>query len=285
MDSIAEPVCFIGGGNMARAILEGCSASRAVDPSRVVIARPSATHRPFFASQGFRTASTATEAVRTLAQLEEMSGTVGQLVLAVKPQMLPEVSAELGGAASEVERVAVTMLAGVPSGVVRKKLAGACEPRVIRVMPNTPSRIRRGITAIAKGEGSKPGDAAVAERLFAAVGEIVALEEPMLDAFTGLAGSGPAYLFKVAESMVEGAKQVGFDEAEAQRIVRATLTGSALLLASTGEDPAELRRQVTSKKGTTQAGLEQLDGLESLFVAAVSAARDRGAELAKLADA
>ncbi|MEM1329405.1 MAG: pyrroline-5-carboxylate reductase [Planctomycetota bacterium] len=271
---------FIGGGNMARAILEGAVAGRALDPARVIVAEPGADKHAPFAALGARPVTAAGDGLALLDQLDAPRW----IVLAVKPQVLPEVSAELRASlAGRVDLGVITMLAGVPSDGVRASLGGAV--RVVRVMPNTPAQIRRGCTAVCAGAGAIEGDAGVAERLFAAVGEVIPLEESLIDAFTGVAGSGPAYLFRMAEAMEAGAIEAGLDADDARRIVRSVLTGSSLLLSSRGGDPGALREAVTSKKGTTAAGLDALQagGFEDAVRSAILAARDRGAALAELA--
>ena len=164
--------------------------------------------------------------------------------------------------------------------MVRSALGGRA--RVIRVMPNTPAQLRRGVSAIAIGEGASEDDAQFAVALFESVGEVVRVDESMIDAFTALAGSGPAYVFYLAEAMMRAGVEIGFDEATADRIVRGTIAGSAALLSdSTDRKPIDLRAAVTSKGGTTFAATQSLDasGAMDAIVRAIIAARDRGREL------
>ncbi len=150
-------------------------------------------------------------------------------------------------------------------------------------MPNTPAQIVKGITALFPGPGATPKDLATARYLFQAVGKVIDLPESLLDAFTAVAGSGPAYLFHLAESMAAGAEAVGFDRPQALELVRATIAGAAgLLEAATDTDPADLRAMVTSKGGTTAAAITLLEDRAVLPAMrdAITAARDRGRELA-----
>lgn len=260
----------IGGGNMARAIIEGSIGARATRPDNWLVAEPDAARRDRFRSAGIRTAESAG------AMLDALPAG-SQLLLAVKPQVLPDVASEI--ADRRFEGVAISILAGTPSQRVREALGGSA--RVIRVMPNTPARICEGMSAIAIGAGAEPGDEDVARALFEAVGEVVAIEEPLMDAFTGVAGSGPAYLFYLAEGMARGAVECGMDAELADLVVRQTLLGAARLLATSDVPASEQREAVTSRGGTTEAALGVLEerNVGESIALAVRAARDRGREL------
>lgn len=270
---------FVGGGNMTTAIIRGAEDAGVLDPERVAVADPNEERWTSF-RHGFPVAAGALD---WLAERERHKGE-GQIVLAVKPQSLPTVAREVAPMLTHLgERAVVSILAGVPSSAVRASLGGV--PRVVRVMPNTPAAVGRGMTAIALGEAAAEGDALWAERLFAAIGEVVRVEEAMIDCFTGLAGSGPAYVFRVVEALAAAGEAMGFDHATAALIARQTVCGAAELLYRGPRTPADLRDAVTSKGGTTAAGLAALEsgGIDGLFRAAAEAARDRGAELGRLA--
>lgn len=262
-------ILIVGGGNMARAIVTG-AVGAGQPPSRFIVVEPDAGKRSWWVSQGVTTSVSAAEVLRSL-------GPGDQVMLAVKPQLLAEAVKGLDGVLGD--RVVVTMLAGTPSTRVRACLPSA---RVVRVMPNTPSRIGKGTTALALGAGSREGDESEAELLFGLIGMVIRIDESLMDAFTALAGSGPAYLFYLAEALAAAGVRVGFDEGDALRIVRSMLAGSALLLEQAGEDPADLRRAVTSKGGTTEAAIAVFDecGVREIVARAVAAACDRGRELA-----
>lgn len=277
----AAYLAVIGGGNMARAIVEGGIRAGVLDADRVIVADPDEAKHDAFR----RAVRTASEAVRFLEEREPEPG-VGQVLLAVKPQMLGAVGRELLHEVGELDRVVISILAGMPSGRVRQELGG--KARVIRVMPNTPAAIGMGMTAIASSPGVGEGSASDADRdlcrsLFEAIGKTVEIPESMIDAFTGVAGSGPAYVFYLAEAMEAAARRLGFEEAEARTIVMQTVVGAARLLSESGEKPQDLRARVTSRGGTTAAATGVMDeaGFLEMMIAAIRAARDRGAELAE----
>ncbi|MFG0284155.1 MAG: pyrroline-5-carboxylate reductase family protein, partial [Phycisphaerales bacterium JB039] len=155
--------------------------------------------------------------------------------------------------------------------------------RGIRVRPNRPAQGQRGISASARGAGAGAGDESIASALLEGVGETVEIPERLMDAFTAVAGSGPAYLFYLAEGMLNAAVRIGFEQEVADRIVRATIAGASALLEASEEPASELRARVTSKGGTTAAALAIFDEArtQETIIAAIRAARDRGAELAR----
>ncbi len=209
-------------------------------------------------------------------------GSPSQVLLAVKPQMLPTLADEIRGVIGP--RIVISILAGTPGSKIRERLGPAVS--VVRAMPNLPATIRQGTTAICLSDGASPGDDDLARSLFAAVGQVViTIEEAMMDAFTAVAGSGPAYVFYLAEAMTRAAVDVGFDETTAVKIVRETIAGSAALLGQSFDNPAALRAAVTSKGGTTAAATQVLDQANVIdtFRRAITAARDRGSELSQLA--
>jgi pyrroline-5-carboxylate reductase len=164
---------------------------------------------------------------------------------------------------------------------VRAALGGTV--RIVRAMPNLPASVRRGVSAVALGAGARAADVEVAHALLGGVGETIEIPERQMDAFTAVAGSGPAYVFYLAEGMLHAAVRLGFDQEMAQRIVGATIEGAAAMLAASDHAPAELRARVTSKGGTTAAAMRILEDARTLetIVTAIRAARDRGAELAR----
>ena len=272
--------CLLGGGNMAKAIVRGAVASGAIGPDRFVIVEPDELKRRGFESDGVVARGGLTEAVADLARIEARSGT-GHFVLAVKPQMFPHVAAELRTALDAVPRRVVSIMAGLPSNHIEASLGP--NARVIRFMPNTPAQIRMSTTAWARGLSARAGDEAETISLFATLGLAIELEERLFDAFTAVAGSGPAYLFYLAEAMMNAATKEGIDAKASATIVRSVLAGSSeLLRANPDLSPDDLRRNVTSKGGTTEAAISVLDEgrVREMIERAIGAAASRGKALA-----
>lgn len=269
----AGPWLFIGAGNMGGAIAAGALAGGAVGLSEMAALKASEDAESSFGS----TFGTVRDAAGWLADRPDAG-----VVLGFKPQMFREIAAEWRPVLDTgPSRMVVSILAGTTAATVASGLGERA--RVVRVMPNTPIRLGMGMSAIAAGPRAGEPDLVRAERLFGASGKTIRINEGLMDAFTGLAGSGPAYVFYLAEGMLEAAEQLGFDREQALLIVRQTVAGSGALLADSPETPRALRTRVTSKGGTTAAGTGVLDdaGVRDAVVRAVHAARHRGAELAK----
>jgi pyrroline-5-carboxylate reductase len=259
---------IIGGGNMAEAIVRGALDQKILTPEQLVISDPQPQRREVFAAWQV-------EVTRDNQQVVAQSD---QLMLAVKPQMLSVLTDILKQI--DVERqVVISIMAGITTARISELIGGRA--RVIRVMPNTPLMVGLGMSAIALGEHATERDAELTMRLFAAAGEADLVDESLMDAVTAVSGSGPAYLFYLAEAMVEAAGAMGFDDALSQRLVRQTLRGAAELLARSPEDAAQLRRRVTSPGGTTEAAISHMeDGdVRSIVRQAVERAAQRSREL------
>ncbi len=266
-------VAVLGGGNMARAIVLGAVSAGALNNRNIVVADPEEVKRRAFEEAGI-------EAVANFHDARGFFTDDTQILLAVKPQVLPAAAPEVAAAAGGASRVVVSVLAGTTGAGVRALLGDWA--RVVRVMPNTPARVGKGVSAITRSAGARHGDDALARTIMGAVGEVVDVPEDLFDAFTALAGSGPAYVFYLAEAMTRAGVEVGLDPALADRVARGVISGSAALLDSEREtDPGALRAAVTSKGGTTAAATGSLDsdGVMDAFVRAITAARDRGREL------
>lgn len=204
------------------------------------------------------------------------------VLLAVKPQMLREAISPLVDELSALDAPSctyVSILAGTRIDTIASMVRSG--DRVIRVMPNTPAQIGQGMSAVANDNDPEPDDLRRVHQLFGSVGSVIDIPESLMDAFTAVAGSGPAYIFYLAEGMMRAAETIGFDQTQASTIVRQTILGSAMLLNESDEMPEVLRSRVTSKNGTTYAATTTLDQHNVLdaFVAALTAARDRGVEL------
>ncbi len=261
---------FIGAGNMAEAIVRAAINQNIVSASRMLACDPSAQRRDMFASLGLATTDDITQVV---------SG-AQSIMLAVKPQTLPEIGEALAGI-DVGEQIVISIMAGIGS----QKIADAshCEKlRVVRVMPNTPLMAGAGMAGIALGAQAQPGDEALAMQLFGAAGQAILVDEAMIDAVTAVSGSGPAYLFYLAEAMERAAGELGLGE-HARLLVAQTLLGSAKLLLESTDTPAELRRKVTSPGGTTEAAIKHMQSrnLIDTVTEAIHAAQQRSIELGK----
>lgn len=262
---------FIGGGNMAEAMLRGLIASGR-DASSLMVAEPDSAKRKALARR-YKIATTADNA-----QLVGASRTV---VLAVKPQILGSVLDSLRPSVTRKE-LFVSIAAGVLLPRLEKGLGGAA--RVVRVMPNTPCLVGKGASVICGGSSATAADVKLVRKMFAAVGVAFEVDnEKLLHLVTALSGSGPAYVYRFAEALIEAAEKGGLDGKMARALTYQTLAGAAAMMIETGEEPADLRRAVSSPGGTTLAGLAALEehGLGSAVKGAIKAATKRSVELGK----
>ena len=239
----------------------GCSPRR--DPSTVTVVEPSGARREELAAR-----------FPGLGLAEALAAAASALV-AVKPPLVPEVCRRLGELG--VRRI-LSIAAGVHLAAMEAEVPAGTA--VVRAMPNTPSLVGRGAAAIAGGSAAGDDDLTWAESILGAVGTVVRVDEASLDAVTGLSGSGPAYVFLVAEALIDAGVEQGLARPVATDLAVQTLRGAAELLA-TGESPAELRAAVTSPGGTTAAGLRALESaaIRAAFASAVAAATQRSREL------
>jgi pyrroline-5-carboxylate reductase len=259
---------FLGAGNLAAALIKGLLHAD-VPPQRIIASdvkpeRLEALH--------------AQHRIRTTGDNHALVRESGVLVFSVKPQVIDKVLTEIG---SEVrpEQLVVSVAAGVPIEALEARLPTGT--RVVRAMPNTPATVQAGATAIAAGAHASEDDLRVTRELFEAVGRVVVLDESLLDAVTGLSGSGPAYIMLMIEAMADGGVKVGLHRDTALLLAAQTVFGSAKLLLETGEHPGRLKDMVTSPGGTAIAGLHTLEsgGLRRTLIDAVEAATKRAAEL------
>lgn len=264
---------IVGGGKMGGALLGGLLRSGWAELADVAVVEPVADRRDELAEsfQGLRILD-APEAGVLGEEGEQLVGAV----LAVKPDVAEGACRAL--AATGVTRV-LSIVAGVPSARLEAALGG--EPAVVRAMPNTPALVGAGVTAISGGSFARSQDLSWAEDVLSAVGTVVRLPERLLDAVTGLSGSGPAYFFLVAEALMEAGVQMGLSRDVSRTLVVETMRGSAELLQETGQDPEALRAMVTSPAGTTAAGIRTLESraVRSAFMEAVAAATERSRNL------
>ena len=262
---------FIGAGNMAWAIACGVVKAGLYDGSELIGSDIAAKRRDLF-DEKLKAA-----AVDDNRQIVQEAQTV---ILAVKPQQAPAVLEPLAGLLGP-EQLIVSIMAGVATSAI-EKILGA-DVAVVRVMPNLALSVGAGMTAICPGARASNNDVGLVEKVFRACGETVVVDEEQMDAVTAVSGSGPAYFFYFVEAIIEAAKEVGLSAEQAELLAKQTCLGAGQVLLARREEPAELRRQVTSKGGTTEAALEVMNQakLDEIIKRAVLAAAKRSAELGK----
>ncbi|MDB4972666.1 MAG: pyrroline-5-carboxylate reductase [Myxococcaceae bacterium] len=267
----AQNLAFLGAGNMARALLRGCLKRAGLSPEQLGATDASAQALAQAASDF---------GVQTFASNAEATEWASLIVLAVKPQVVPAVLFEIAPYITP-DKLVISIAAGIPTTRISESLGG--HPRVVRAMPNTPAIVGEGATAIAGGRDASSADVAVAETLFRSVGIVVHVAEGMLDAVTGLSGSGPAYAFIAIEALSDAGVRAGLPRDVATKLAAQTLLGAGKLTIETGEHPARLKDMVTSPAGTTIAGVAALEreGFRHALHAAVEAATSRSRELGK----
>jgi len=255
----------IGGGNMGSALVRGLLAGDFSADQIVIVEKDTA--RIAELKREFANVEVATK----LPKCESV-------VLAVKPTDVLEVCGSLGECGV---RQILSIAAGVKIATIENAITNGAA--VVRAMPNTPALIGQGASAMAAGKNCSAENVAWAKKILLGVGTVVEVEENLLDAVTGLSGSGPAYVFLLAESLIAAGVQQGLTEQVSNELVRQLLVGSSLLLAESSETPEQLRKKVTSPNGTTAAGIAELLGKQftEIIAGAVNAATARSKELGK----
>lgn len=258
----------IGAGNMAEAILRGIIRSDCL-PAKSIVAYDPVIKRQQVLAMEFGISS---------AQDSSVPGSCSHVLLAVKPQVIPDVLAEIAGVL-DANATVISIAAGVTTAFIDEKLGG--RGRIVRVMPNTPMLVGAGISGLAAGPRATANDVQWTQKLFAASGKTVVVEEAMMDAVTGVSGTGPAYLFYLIEAMVEAGVAEGLDEDVALLLAAEACIGAGKLLEETQKKPHVLRDQVTTPGGTTERAMSILDaaGVKAKVVEAVRAATQRSREL------
>jgi pyrroline-5-carboxylate reductase len=261
---------LIGAGNLGRALTRGWITSGVVAPENIT-----ATDRMPEARATFQALHPALRWAETIPTAVAEADVV---LWAVKPQQIHEALPE--GDSAPDSCVFISVCAGVPLAKL-EKLAGA-ERRIVRAMPNTPALVGEGVTALTGNPVCSPSDLDRARSLFEAVGLVVMVAEKEMNAVTALSGSGPAFFYLLIEQMARAARENGLESSEALRMAAQTARGAARMILETGTPPRELMAQVTSKGGTTEAGLKVLDTprTHSLIDETIAAAAKRSEELA-----
>lgn len=267
---------ILGAGNMAEAIVKSALDMKVLEPEQIIASDPSEARRKVLANLG----------IEVTDSNEQVISSSQQIMLAVKPQVMQQAAADLARF-GQGERVVLSIMAGVTSQKLADTIAaasagGGLQPRIIRIMPNTPMLAGQGMSGVARGVGSHAGDESLAIRLFGAgSNRVIMVPEAALDAITAVSGSGPAYVFYLAEAMQAAAEQLGLQDSAA--IVRQTILGAATLLAQSPDDAATLRRKVTSPGGTTEAAIKHMQSqhVHQAVADAILAAYARSIELGR----
>jgi len=266
-----KTITFIGAGNMGEALIRRIIAAGLFSSDAITAADTDGDRRKKLAEElGIKTTPDNREAVRG----------ADIVCLAIKPQALDPVLEELLEEITE-DQLVISILAGVPTRRIEDKLGKNI--RVVRVMPNTPALVGAGMAGISPGRYAGSDDLKATVDIMSAVGDVLEVQEDLIDAVTGVSGSGPAYLFYFVEVLSRAGVKVGLSPDQADLLARKTVIGAAKLMEKTGLSPEELRRKVTSPGGTTEAALKTFERLEfeEIVEKAVRSARDRATEMGR----
>jgi len=260
---------LIGCGKMGSALLRGLLEAKRFRPDDIVV---------FDIDPARRRGSARDMGVKVARDNVEVVESAATIILAVKPNVVPDVLSEIAEAATP-EKLFISIAAGVRIREIESALPAGC--RVVRVMPNTPCLVRRGASAFALGSNATDADAATVGKILEAVGMCEQVSEELMDAVTGLSGSGPAYVFVFIEALADGGVRMGLSRKTALQLAAQTVLGAAQMVIETGEHPGKLKDDVASPGGTTIAGLHALEkgGFRAAVIGAVEAATKRSKEL------
>jgi pyrroline-5-carboxylate reductase len=265
----SQRIGMLGAGNMASALIRGLLASKSVTADQIVASDVRADHLKELETE---------YGIKTFSDNRRLAAASNLVVLAVKPQVVDRVLDQMADAFAP-DTLLVSIAAGVPIRSLEARLPE--HVRIVRAMPNTAAIALAGATGIAPGSRATQEDIDVCQSLFAAIGRSVVLDESLIDAVTGLSGSGPAYVMVIIEALADGGVKVGLHRDTALLLAAQTVYGSAKLLLETGEHPGRLKDMVTSPGGTAIAGLHTLEsgGLRRTLIDAVDTATKRAIEL------
>ena len=260
---------FLGAGKMATALARGFVRGELVIPREIIASDPHDAARKYFAAE---------VGAKTVAVNAEVAKFANVLILATKPDQVPAALAEISGAFTKNH-----LLISIAAGVTLAKLEGALPAgsHVIRVMPNTPALVGEAASAFALGKAATAADGELAKKLLSAVGVAIQVKEPLLDAVTGLSGSGPAYVYQFIEALSDGGVASGLPRDIATKLAAQTVLGAAKMVLETGQHPGALKDQVTSPGGTTIEGLHELEKgkMRAAVMSAVRAATEKSKKL------
>ena len=267
--ALNQNICFIGGGNMAQALIGGLL-SRGLPTTRITVSDPVEQIRHILEEKNIQTTTDNVDAIKH----------ADVVVLAVKPQVLATVLQPLKGLLSD--KLVISIIAGAEIQTISDLIGGS--QRIVRVMPNTPALVQTGAHGIYASEAVNAQDRELTSQILAATGLTIWVDnEAQIDAVTAVSGSGPAYFFYLMESMIRAGKNLGLDEKVATALTLQTALGAAQMAITSSNSPTELRKNVTSPNGTTQAALEVFDRaqISQNIQAALAAAQKRSQELAQ----
>jgi pyrroline-5-carboxylate reductase len=268
-----QHIGFIGGGQMAEALIRGIIASGLYNKNNILVSEPNDFRREHLES---------TYQIKTYQNNHAIFEKSKLVILAVKPQTMKAVL-ENCRSVIDSHHILITVAAGLPISFYIKNI-GKKDTKVIRVMPNTPALVLEGASALSRNENVSDKELRQAEEIFLAVGEVVILDEVHLDAVTGLSGSGPAYVFSFVEALVDAGVKMGLTRVVSEKLALQTVAGSVKLLRESGEHPAALRGKVTSPGGTAITALHVLEkvGFHGIIMDIVESAVIRSKELGKM---
>jgi pyrroline-5-carboxylate reductase len=263
MDALA----ILGGGKIGEALLSGLLRGERTPADVVVVEKHAERAAQLAATHGVKAVD-----------VPEAAAVAGTLVLAVKPQDIDTLLAELAPVVTP-RHLIVSVAAGITTAHIQARLADGVP--VVRCMPNTPALVEEAMTAVSAGTHADEAHLALAESLLRSVGRVVRVPESQLDAVTALSGSGPAYFFYLVEAMIDAGILLGLPRALASELIVQSAIGSAVMLRDSGEHPVQLREAVTSPGGTTIAAIRELEvhGVRAALLAAIEAACNRSREL------
>jgi len=269
---MSEKIGFIGGGQMAEALIKGIIASGLYKNKDILVADPNESRRDYLESEY------SVKAHYSNLPLFEKSQVI---ILAVKPQTMGLVLDDCRERVQQ-QHIIISIAAGLPISYYLDNI-GKPETKIIRVMPNTPALVLEGASALSRNQNVTDEELRRAEEIFLAVGEVVILDEIHLDAVTGLSGSGPAYVFSFVEALIDAGVKSGLTRAISEKLALQTVSGSVKLLKESGEHPASLRGKVTSPGGTAITALHVLEkvGFHGIIMDIVESAVNRSKELGK----
>jgi pyrroline-5-carboxylate reductase len=266
-----KKIAFLGGGNMAEALIKGLIASGAAKADHI-----------FVSDIAFDRLAHLKKTYGTIIEKDNITAVqeAGIVILSVKPQIIDKVLGEISTVVDE-KKLVISIAAGIALAKIENALKDGS--RVVRVMPNTPALVLAGAAALAGGKNATSEDLALAQGIFNSVGRAVVVEEKLMDAVTGLSGSGPAYVFVLIDALSDAGVKVGLPRPLALELAAQTVYGAAKMVIETKEHPGKLRDMVTSPGGTTIEGLHALEKgkLRATLINAVEAATARSKELGK----